>query len=63
MNCSTCQASLTGEAIAEDWKKTDHKRDDAIIDITEQLKNEAGCLPNVNPRALTLYSDWRKTTC
>lgn len=42
MNCSTCQASLTGEAIAEDWKKTDHKRDDVIIDITEQLKMKLG---------------------
>ena len=42
MNCSTCQASLTGEAIAEDWKKTDHKRDDVIIDITEQLQMNLG---------------------
>lgn len=42
MNCSTCQASLTGEALVEDWKKTDHKRDDVIIDITEQLQMNLG---------------------
>lgn len=42
MNCSTCQASLTGEAIVENWKKTDHNRDDVITDITEQLKMKLG---------------------
>ena len=42
MNCSICQASLTGEAIAEDWKKIDHNRDDVITDIAEQLKMKLG---------------------
>ena len=42
MNCSTCQASLTGEALVKDLKKSDHKRDDVIIDITEQLQMNLG---------------------